>query len=187
MVRRGKKNTRRSRKGSKKSRYSRRMRGGWQRMSPAGVNDNTMMGPSQLSYAQGREFNGIHAEQHGGGHLQGAPVGTTGMLDSSLRADARVSPTDDSIGAIQGMSDQSGGYRRKGRSRRSKRSKRSKRGSKRSRRSMRGGAMPLMTPSDYHAPGHLLSPSMESKALMAMNPEWKLAENPGSFAPSQSS
>lgn len=154
-------------------------------MSPAGVNDNTMMGPSQLSYAQGREFNEIHAEQHGGGHLQGAPVGTTGMLDSSLRADARVSPTDDSIGAIQGMNDQSGGYRRKGRSRRSKRSKRSKgsKRSKRSRRSMRGGAMPLMTPSDYHAPGHLLSPSMESKALMAMNPEWKLAENPGSFAP----
>lgn len=181
MVRRGKKNTR------KGSRHSRRMRGGWQRMSPAGVNDATMMGPSQLSYAQGKEFNGIHAKQHGGGPLQGAPVGTTGLLDSSLRADARVSPTDHSIGAIQGMRDQSGGRRRGSKS--SKRSRSSRRGSKRSkrsnrsRRSMRGGAMPLMVPSDYHAPGHLLSPSMESKALMGMNHEWKLAENPSSFAP----
>jgi hypothetical protein len=46
---------------------------------------------------------------------------------------------------------------------------------------MRGGM--LARPADYSAPGMLLSPSMEAKALMTMNPEWRLAENPAAFAP----
>jgi hypothetical protein len=40
-----------------------------------------------------------------------------------------------------------------------------------------------MVPADYSSPSHLLSPGAEAKALMQMNPEWKLAENPNSFAP----
>jgi hypothetical protein len=172
-VRHGKKGTRSGRKAHKKhSRNTRRQRGGWQRMNPANIDDMSMNSPSKLSLAQGGEYDSIHRGQHGGatmGTLQGAPVGSTGVLDSSLRDIARVSTIDQSIAGIQGMSDQSGGRRR-----RSKRSKRSK-------RSQRGGS--AMHPADYHSPGHLLSPGMESKALMGMNPEWKLAENPNSFAP----
>ena len=73
------------------------------------------------------------------------------------------------------MSDQSGGRRR----RRRRGSK--KRGSRRSRRRHSGGG--VLNPSDYSASTHLLSPAAESKALMEMSPEWKLAENPASFAP----
>jgi hypothetical protein len=36
---------------------------------------------------------------------------------------------------------------------------------------------------DANAPGMLLPPSLASKALSNMNAEWKLAENPSSFAP----
>lgn len=170
MAKRVKRNTR------KGKRASRRQRGGWKALSPASVSDSSMQGPSQLSTAQGKEYNALHEGQHGGAPLEGAPVGTTGVLDDSLRATARVTPLDQSVASIQGMSDQSGGARR-----RSKRSKRSKRGSRR-----QGGGMRHMNPSDYSAPTHLLSSGAEAKALMQMNPEWKLAENPSSFAPKMS-
>jgi hypothetical protein len=178
MVKRVKRNTR---KGTRASR--RRQQGGWQALSPADVSDSSMQGPSQLSTAQGKEYDALHEGQHGGGApLEGAPVGTTGVLDDSLRATARVTPLDQSVSAIQGMSDQSGGARRRSkRSKRSKSSKRSKRGSRR-----QGGGMRPMHPSDYSAPTHLLSSGAEAKALMQMNPEWKLAENPSSFAPKMS-
>jgi hypothetical protein len=72
-------------------------------------NNNAMMmggNPMQLSLAQGKEFVEIHQGQRGGGApLMGAPVGYTGMLDESLRASARIGPLDDSVRAIQGMSD----------------------------------------------------------------------------------
>ena len=192
MVKRVKRNTRKGKRASR-----RRQQGGWQALSPADVSDSSMQGPSQLSTAQGKEYNALHEGQHGGGvGLEGAPVGTTGVLDDSLRATARVTPLDQSVAAIQGMSDQSGGARRRSKrskraSKRSKRaSKRSKRASKRSKRASRrrqgGGAMPGMVPSDYSAPTHLLSSGAEAKALMQMNPEWKLAENPSSFAPKMS-
>lgn len=51
------------------------------------------------------------------------------------------------------------------------------------RRLMRGGAYSLANAADYGAPGMLLSPGDEAKALGGMNPEWKLATDPGSFAP----
>lgn len=148
-------------------------------MNPANIVDNTMESPSQLSTAQGREYDSIHKGQHGGAALVGAPVGSTGVLDSSLRDIARVSPIDQAVAGIQGMKDQSGG-RRSRKSRRSKKSKKSRR-SKRSRR-QRGGSHSV-NPADYNSPGALLPPAMEAKALMGMNPEWKLAENPNSFAP----
>ena len=47
---------------------------------------------------------------------------------------------------------------------------------------MYGGAH-SMSPSDYGAPGMLLSPDQEARALGGMNPEWKLASDPRAFAP----
>lgn len=177
MVKRVKRNTR---KGRRSSRRSRRQRGGWQNLSPA-----------DLSAAQGTEYKNIHKGQYGGGSLEGAPVGTTGVLDESLRTTARVSTLDNSMSAIQGMSDQSGGGRRRGgyRSHSMSTSTRLRGGSRRkrggSRCGMRGGAHAL-DPADYSAPTHLLSAGAEAKALMQMSPEWKLAENPLSFAPKMS-
>jgi hypothetical protein len=209
MVNRVKRKTHRNKRRHSKSR--RNQMGGKQMISPADLGNSSMQEPSQLSTAQGKEFTSIHAEQHGGGPLlEGAPVGTTGVLDAGLRDVARVSFLDRSIGAIQGMSDQSGGGKRSKRSKSSKRSKRSK-SSKRSKRSkgsrrrnMRGGAQPQigatagnyvpqdrtrgggavsLEPADYSSPTHLLPPSAEAKALMQMNPEWQLASNPKAFAP----
>ena len=153
------------------------MMGGWVALSPAGVNDKTMMSPSSMSLAQGRDYDKIHMGQHGGAYtpMAGAPLGSTGMLDASLRESARLPDIDASIREIQGMSDQSGGARRGSKRRGSKR-----RGSRRS--NMHGGNV-AMRPADFSGPTMLLPPAMESKALMAMNNEWKLAENPTSFAP----
>jgi hypothetical protein len=126
--------------------------------------------------------------QHGGAFtpMSGAPVGDTGVLDSSLRAIARIGPTDASFSAIQGMSDQSGGSRRSKRSKKSRRSKKASRRSKKtSRRRMRGG-FTNVRPANASAPGTILPPSMESRAVGGMNPEWKLAADPNSFAPNMS-
>jgi len=184
--------------------------------------------PMQMSLAQGKDYLDIHKSQHGGM----APVGTTGVLDDSLRATARIAVLDQSMQQIQGMSDQSGGarkglvqrlgkklkniagtvkrslvgrrsYPRKlmdalrmrksmmgGKRRKASRKRMGMMGGKRrkmSRRRMRmmgGAAMtPLATAQDYSAPGQLLSPQGEARAMMGMNPEWKLATDPNSFAP----
>lgn len=177
-----------SRNMRKKARsYRRRYRGGaMPSMVPAGVTQNPMLSPSSASLAQGKDYQNIHMGQHGGAYvpMSGAPVGDTGVLDASLRATARIGPTDGAFQAIQGMSDQSGGRRRSRRSKKSsRRSKKSSRRSKRSRRSMRGGFSANLRPGNASAPGALLPPSMEARAVGGMNPEWKLAENPASFAP----
>jgi hypothetical protein len=167
-----------------------------------------MNAAGRQNLAQGGEYKAMHAGQYGGGAvLEGAPVGTTGMLDSSLRAAAHMGPLDKSMAAIQGMSDQAGGARkgsnrkasrngrkasrkgRKGSKRKASRKgrKASRKGRKASRkgrkasRKMRGGA--ALNPADADAPGTLLPSELASKALTQMNPEWKLAENPASFAP----
>jgi hypothetical protein len=181
------------RKGSKRNNQM----GGWVVMNPAGVDDKTMMSPSSQSLAQGQDYDKIHMGQHGGAYtpMAGAPLDSTGLLDPTLREAARIGPIDSAISGIQGMSDQSGGGRRKGSKRKgrkgSKRNGRNmRRGSKRNARNMRRGSKRTMMggnhamrPGDYSGPTLLLPPAMESKALMTMNPEWKLAENPASFAP----
>jgi hypothetical protein len=47
------------------------------------------------------------------------------------------------------------------------------------------GGMPyaLTQAQDYSTPGMLLSPSAERAAVGHMNPEWKLAADPGAFSP----
>ncbi len=159
-----------------------------------------MLSSSAQSLAQGRDYGQIHRAQHGGAAValaSSAPVGYTGVLDDSLRAAARVTPIDSALGAIRGMSDQSGGARRRRASRRrgmkvvslkkamSSYIKYMKKMSRKLRgRKMRGGAGSQVGPvADYGSPGMLLSPAQEAKALMGMNPEWKLAADPASFAP----
>lgn len=186
-----------SRRVSRKSRKATRRRGRraarrcWTlRGGSAPVNDRSMNSSSGLSHAQGKEYASIHANQHGGAAVSlvsSAPVGFTGVLDDSLRATARIGPLDQAINQIQGMSDQSGGGRR-GKKRLSmkammkaltKKMKKSLR-----RRKMRGGAGAQVGPvADYSSPGMLLSPAQEARALMGMNPEWRLAANPAAFAP----
>lgn len=190
------------------------------------MNDASMNSAKGLSMEQGKEYASLHAGQHGGAAVSlaaAAPLGYTGMLDESLRAIARVGPIDQAIGQIQGMSDQSGGARRRRRGtyrlrnaarnfrygfthpvkvtrkrtavlfknlksslkRLSKAVKNVAKPSKMSkRRRMRGGAGAQIGPmADYAAPGMLLGPAQEARALMGMNPEWKLAADPTSFAP----
>lgn len=204
-----------ARKMTRRSRSRSRSRGGcWSGGSPASVNDMSMEAASKLSLAQGGDYQNIHSKQHGGM----APVGYTGVLDDSLRASARIAVLDQSVGAIQGMSDQSGGGRiknikksMKALLRRVKNTKKStkafllrgfkairkvlkaKKGKKstrkntmamRMRKKQRGGSTHALTQAqDYSAPGMLLSPAAEARALAGMNPEWKLATDPSSFAP----
>ena len=107
-----------SRKMNKRNkRSSRRHRGGSLALSPAGVDDATMFGPSNLASAQGQDYLRIHQGQHGGASpLLGAPVGDQGLLDSSLRASAHLAGQDAALAAASGMSDQAGGKRSKSRS-----------------------------------------------------------------------
>jgi hypothetical protein len=191
MARRG---TRKQRKATRRGRRAARRcwtaRGG-----SAPVGDRSMNSSSALSHAQGKEYASIHANQHGGAAVSlvsSAPVGYTGVLDDSLRATARIGPLDQALNQIQGMSDQSGGGRRRRGKKRmslkklmsSVRSKVRKSLRKLRARKMRGGAGAQVGPvADYGSPGMLLSPAQEARALMGMNPEWRLAANPAAFAP----
>jgi len=206
------------RKSRGRSRYSRRCWSG----GAAPLTDTSMDGSSKMNLAQGTDYASIHKGQHGGM----APVGYTGMLDDSLRATARIGVLDESMQAIQGMSDQSGGFHKaftrrlkrgvkrgvtkvkgmfkklksklvgpKSYSRKFMNLFRKKRGGarrsrkmaallKNMRKKMRGGsAVTLAGAQDYSAPGMLLSPADEARALSGMNPEWKLATDPTAFAP----
>ena len=207
MRKAGRRGTRRvvKRGGSRKmTRRSRsRSRGGcWSGGSHAGIDDMSMEAASKLSLAQGGDYQTIHSKQHGGM----APVGYTGVLDDSLRASARIAVLDQSVGAIQGMSDQSGGGRRKKakktmKAKKSKKAKKTMKAKKSKnakkiahkfimamlknlRKKQRGGSTHALTQAqDYSAPGMLLSPAAEARALAGMNPEWKLATDPSAFAP----
>ena len=137
--------------------------------------DGTIM-PNSMHKQTGGANNGPKPEfmflkQKGGM----ADVGYTGVLDSSLRGAARMDPLDQSYNEIVGMKDQGGGGRR----RRARKSGKKSRKSGKSRRKMRGGFAPV------DAPTMILQGQESNEAVMAMNPEWKLAETPGSFDPSK--
>jgi hypothetical protein len=175
------------------TRGRRRHRGGAnQLVLPATVEnasyESSLSSPSKMMLNQGTEYQSIHAGQHGGAvavNLAPAPPGFTGVLENGLRSQAWLNPLDASMEAIQGMSDQSGGRRRRGRKSSRRGRKSSRRGRKSSRRTKKqgGGATSLSHAQDFGAPGMLLSPGQEAKALESMNPEWKLATNPSSFTP----
>lgn len=194
MRKKNRKGSRRNRKSrnSRRSVSRRNMYGGAPlQLSPMELTDSSMMSASKMSGAQGLDFLGRHAAQHGGGALMGAPVGDTGMLDAALRASARMGPLDASYQAVVGMKDQSGGRRRRRTSRASRRTSRasrrtSRRSSRRNRRQAtrrQNGGMRELGFMETSAPGMLLSGGQAAAAQSTMSREWALAENPSSFAP----
>ena len=202
-----------ARKSSKRSRRGRRtMRGGWQKLSPATVNDTSMDGPKQMSSLQGQEYAALHEGQHGGAQAYaGAPAFQSDTLPSSLVESARTGGTLHALSEIQGMkdADMAGGARRRrktrggqmnnngnsnnnsnnmngGRRRRGKKSRKSRKASRKGRKATRrrqGGGSHVMHPADASAPGMLLGNSSARAAEGAMNPEWQLAKDPRAFAP----
>jgi hypothetical protein len=157
------------------------MRGGWQLLNAAPVNDTSMDAPKNMSSQQGQEYNALHEGQHGGGSLQGAPAFESQTLPSSMVEAARTGGTLQAFDAIRGMQD---GGRRRGKKSRAKKSRAKKsRKSRKSRGRRRQGGGANMNPADAAAPGMLLSGRSASAAEGAMNPEWALAKNPTSFAP----
>jgi hypothetical protein len=185
------KNTRKNRKTNRKSRRvnrrNRRQNGG---SEPAPTVGNPMAGMQMQSLNQGKQFDAYHANQHGGA-LEGGPfpgaIVEPSILPQALHASARVAPIDAAIAQIQNLKDQSGG--RRGRNRKGRKaSRKGRKGSRKSRntRRYRGGAYDLANAQSVSAPGMLLSPALEARALNGMNAEWKLAENPMAFAPGYS-
>ncbi len=176
-----------SRKHRTHRRRHHRMRGG--DSSPASTGGNPMAGMMQQSLAQGQQYANMHANQHGGAALDAGPfpgaVTEQSLIPSNMAAAARVAPLNAALNAIANMKDpgQAGGARkgRKGR----KGSRKGRKASRKNRktRRMRGGAAYVSNPASVNAPGMLLDGSQMAKALSGMNAEWKLAENPASFAP----
>jgi len=191
------------------NRRDRRQYGGTQMFAPAPL-EYSLSGssPSNNNLAQGNQYASFHTKQHGGMAPYPGGVMDT-VLPQDLQASARVLPLGGYLADVQHLRDpgqaaQAGGRRRRTRNSRgrftakrrgSKRSRKT-RGSKRSRKTrakrnsrgrflkMRGGsAVSLTNASDYGAPGMLLPSSAETKAVSGMNPEWKLAADPTSFAP----
>jgi hypothetical protein len=171
---------------SRRNNMRRMMYGGYESV-PAPTMGNSMASMEAQSLAQGNQFAAMHKNQHGGG-LDAGPfpgaVVAPSVLPENLHASARVAPLDAAIKEIQGLKDQSGG-RRRGR-RASKKSKKSRKGRK-GRKGMRGGAWAMGNEQSVSAPGMILPPSLEARAVSGMNAEWKLAENPKAFAPGYSS
>lgn len=166
--------------------------------------------PSQMSIAQGNQYAGYHMNQHGGvAPYPGEVVGSG--LPAELHASARTLPLDGYFNDIRGLKDpnQMGAGRkgrkgrkasRKGRkagrkdrkaSRKAGRKSTRKNGRKASRRNRRntrrnmagGAAVYNSEPASVSAPGLLLDPATEAKAIRGMNPEWYLAPDPNAFTP----
>ncbi len=191
------------RKGSRKHRMShRRMRGG---QAPVGYSNP---GPMGLNLAQGQQYAKFHEGQHGGAYgPYPAAVDQATVLPADLTASAKLLPLNAAFAEIRGMSDQSGGKRRHHRKGSRKAHRKSRKGSRKhhkahrkgsrkqrggvlvrwgggSRRRYRGGSYAEMRfPMPVSDEGKMLIPS-GLQAQAGLNPEWKLAENPMAFAPS---
>ncbi len=178
----------------------RKMYGG----DPASTTGDSMSEMQAQSLAQGQQFAGYHVNQHGGaGALEGGPfpgvVVQPSLIPSNMMNAARVAPLNAALDAIANMKDpgQAGGRRRNRKGSRKHRKanrknrragcprkdRKNRRNTRKGRRNMRGGVWSTSDAQSVSASGMLLSPSLEAKALSGMNAEWKLAENPNSFAP----
>jgi hypothetical protein len=187
--------TRRTRRNSRKNRSTRSRRnnfvGGYAANSatPMDINDTSMMSPQRLSIGQGNQFAELTKNMHGGMGVYPGAVTESG-LPQNLHASARLLALDQKYAEIANMSDQAGGRRRSRKNRKASRknrkasrknrkaSRKNRKASRKNRRSLRGGALGY-APTD--APGMLLDASQTARA--GLNPEWRLAEDPKSFAP----
>lgn len=162
----------------------RMMYGGYESV-PGSPSGNTMASMQAQSLAQGQQFAALHKNQHGGG-LDAGPfpgaVVAPSVLPENLHASARVAPLDAAIKEIQGLKDQSGGRRKRRGGKKSRKSRKGRKGRKASRK-QRGGVWSMDNAQSVSAPGLILPPALEAKALSGMNAEWKLAEDPKAFAP----
>ena len=180
---------------------------------PSPVGDMSMKAPMDMSLSQGQQFADYHKNQHGGVLLGGPYPGVVteeALIPASMALSARTAPLNAALNEIRNMNDQAGGKRKRrntmrksrknrkstrknnmsGRKRRnnnmsmSMRRRRNNNMSMRRRRNnmnMMGGA--VFSPALTSAPGLLLPPGLEAKAVSGMNNEWKLAENARAFAP----
>jgi hypothetical protein len=171
----------------------------------APINDTSLQAASRLSLSQGGDFLSLHKNQHGGAAVSlanSAPLGYTGVLDSSMRGAAGVLPGDASFAAASGMKDQAGGGGDAGtgieedgdegalagggkriNAAHKKILNMLKKLSKK--RKQRGGsAYSLTQAQDVSTPGELLSGRAALAAAAGQNPEWKYVENPAAYNPS---
>ena len=161
-----------------------------------------MDGPQEASFAQGQQFNRMHVTQHGGhlsplgldagaypGEVQrssllqkggavfgGAPMAavTDSVLSgpSALMDSTRTGPLNAAFAQISGMSDQTGGRRRRNKKSRGRKSRR-----------QRGGfaGWGSATPAPSSAP---YMTGVDPKAGQ-LNHEWDAARNPNYYVPKQ--
>lgn len=200
-TRRNRRNTRRNRRNNRRN--TRRMlyrrnnmmggaNGNANSTGPAPVNYNLAQTPTaQMSLAQGNQFASYHTNQHGGEAPYPQMV-TDSTLPQELHASARTLPLDGYFNDIRGLRDpnQMGAGRRRRRNNANimgalrRMVTRRNMNMRRRRNNMMGGAAIYNTdPASTSAPGLLLDPSMEARAIRGMNPEWYLAKDPNSFTP----
>lgn len=156
----------------------------------AGPYPNAVSATSLLKGGKRNNRRSRRNRRQGGGSLLAGPypgsVQDQTLLPQNLHESARIAPLDAAINEIQGLKDQEGG-KRKNRKNSRKNRKNTRKNRKNTRRvyrkNRRGGAYNLADASPFNAPGLLLNSDMESKALSGMNSEWKLANDPKSFAP----
>jgi hypothetical protein len=200
-------NKSRSRKAQRKSRKA--QRGGQAPVNysnPGPMNINFAQGKQFLAYHKDQHGGGL-----GYGPYPGAVDAPT-VLPADLTAAARLLPLNDAFAQIRGMTDQDGGRRRRKGSRKSRKShkkqrggdfvrwggarrvsrkrssksrkgRKGRKGSRKGSKKQRGGSysemrfpMPVSDETKMLIPANL-------QAQAGLNPEWKLAENPLSFAP----
>jgi len=173
-----------TRKNRKNSRRNRRQNGGASPLNESLAGST----PSNLNLAQGNQYAGFHAAQHGG--EAPFPGGVTdSLLPRDLVSFSRTAPLDKYLADALPVRDpgQMGG-RRRSRNRKNRKasrknrkaSRKNRKASRKNRRNMRGGAF---SPAPADAPGMLLDASDAAKAVRGMNPEWQLAPDVKAFAP----
>lgn len=200
-----------SRKGRKASRRVRRQRGGVAPVGEYGAGSG--IAPMKLNLAQGQQFAAYHANQHGGAGTAFGPypgaVQEASVLPADLIASAKLLPLNQSFDYIRQFGPSSDNPNLKGGKRRGRKSGRKSRKSRKTTRRQRGGsgaglvrwgagggrrrrtshrrqrggsAAEMSLPMDVAESSKMLIPS-SLQAQAGLNPEWKLAENPASFAP----
>ena len=150
----------------------------------APVNDASMLASSRLSLSQGGDYLSLHKGQHGGAAVSlsdSAPVGYTGVLDSSMRGAAGILAGDAAFSAASGMSDQAGGGKRNRAAHKKILNMLKKLTKKRKQRG--GAAYSLTNAQDVSTPGELLSGRAAINAAAGQNPEWRYVENAAAYNP----
>jgi hypothetical protein len=170
---------------SRKQKINRKSRGGY--IAPYGQFGKEL---NSIQLAQGQQFHEINKAYHGGAVYHGGPYPggvTNSTLPPELQASAHLNPLNRAFAEINGLKDQAGGKRKKGKksakkTHKSKKSTRKSKKAKKSRKTQRkyhGGALGFMPMTSFDK--MLLPAGLEGKA--GLNPDWKLAEDPNAFAP----